>query len=145
MCPCDEVSLYLSACRSSGTESKGPITALLDRLCGCCCYASDPLLLGCDPATWGESVAFYQHNGVHLSAATAILTTTSDKIALQLLTTTDQWHITCIQTTLNCFLCKVVHRMKLGPHFCRLLNLSYFKSLPMVEYGRRSQSDLSWQ
>lgn len=37
------------ASRSSSTESKGPITASLDWLCGCCCYASDPLLLGCDP------------------------------------------------------------------------------------------------
>lgn len=30
MCPCDEVCLYLLACRSTGTLSESPITALLD-------------------------------------------------------------------------------------------------------------------
>lgn len=93
----------VSAFVSSGIESKSLITASLRWLCSCCCYASDPLLLGCDLTkmrwkfgllqnqTWPPFTFLYGeiYRCLHL-------TKTSHTVIIR-----DWQHITCMKTSMQ--------------------------------------------
>ena len=97
-CPSDEMSLYLLARRSFRHRVKRSNYCIAELTLQLLLLCLRPTVARLWPRHWGESVAFYKHNGAHLSVTP---TPTSDKLASRLQgrhSTKGWWHLTCIRT-----------------------------------------------